>query len=303
MFAVFVPLGPDPRELDRLRDTLASLLAFEDGNEMHLVIVDDDGGTGRALPIESDYWSGVTVIPLQVPSGEARNRAYDAMVIGTVEALIAVAPHRPEFVLKLDTDALVIGPFSDRLREVFADPGLGVVGSYRHTCTGAPRDWSHWETALRRAARPLAIGRDFRPLRRSRGAWRGLRSILRQAVSNGYELGAHCLGGAYAVGPGLLAATQLLDWRPWVATGLGEDVMVGALAKAAGMEIRGLVEPGEPFGLAWQGLPLAPEQLLERRYSVIHSVKDQGYGTESQLRAFFRERRPSDTLRGSAGLA
>lgn len=293
MFAVFVPLGPDPLELERLRDTLASLLAFEDGNEIHLVIADDAGSSGRALPIEEATWSGVTILSLAVPPGRACNRAYDAMVVGTIEALRALGPYRPEFVLKLDTDALVIGRFSDRLREVFADPGLGMVGSYRHTCTGAPREWAHWAKALRRTARPLAFGPKFRPLRRPPGAWRDLRSILEQSVSNGYELGAHCLGGAYAVGPGLLAATELLRWRPWVATGLSEDVMVGALTKAAGLEICGLVEPGEPFGLAWQGLPLPPEKLLAGRYSVIHSLKDQRHGSESQLRAFFRERRPA----------
>ena len=81
---------------------------------------------------------------------------------------------------------------------------------------------------------------------------------MSQAWAHGYLSGAHCLGGAYAVGPSLLQRIDLLDWTPWVHTGLGEDVVVGILAAAANLRIRGFVEPGDAFGIAWQELPLAP---------------------------------------------
>jgi hypothetical protein len=83
----------------------------------------------------------------------------------------------------------------------------------------------------------------------------------------------------------------VLDWRPWVRTALGEDIVVAVLAKACGLGLQGSVAPGEVFGLAWQGLPLPPEELVARGYSVVHSVRDQAYGTEAELRSWFAAQR------------
>jgi len=105
--------------------------------------------------------------------------------------------------------------------------------------------------------------------------------------------GAHCLGGAYAVGPGLLNRRDLLDWRPWIRTGLSEDVVVGLLAAVSHLSVRGSVGSGEAFGLAWRNLPLPPAKLIEQGYSLVHSVRDQAYGDETDLRAYFRSRRSS----------
>lgn len=126
---------------------------------------------------------------------------------------------------------------------------------------------------------------------RSLSSARSVQELLKQAQQNGYEFGAHCLGGAYAIGPRLLARDDLLDWQPWVRTGLSEDIVVAVLASVAGLTVRGSVGPGETFGIAWQSLPLPPDHLIDRGYSVVHSVRDQPYGSESELRTFFRARR------------
>jgi hypothetical protein len=89
----------------------------------------------------------------------------------------------------------------------------------------------------------------------------------------------------------LLEREDLLDWRPWVGTSVSEDVVVGLLTFAARLRIRGYVEPGEVFALGWRELPLPPEQILARGYSVVHSVRDQLYGDERELRAYFRAHR------------
>lgn len=47
MFAALIPVGPGQQEVERFRDTLDSLRAFEDSSEVNLVVVDDDRDTAR----------------------------------------------------------------------------------------------------------------------------------------------------------------------------------------------------------------------------------------------------------------
>jgi len=67
--------------------------------------------------------------------------------------------------------------------------------------------------------------------------------------------------------------------------------VLGLLCAAAGFRMRGMVEDGEPFGVVWRGLPAPPADLLDRGFSIVHSVKDGPHGTEAELRAWFRARR------------
>ena len=292
MLGLMIPVGPDADEPERLVDTLESVRAYEPSRQIHLVVV-DDCAQPRRLPVDQREWASVDIVRTPLWDRGTPD-PYSAMVAGTLQGMVAAGRHSPELLLKLDTDALLIAPAADKLRALLGDRSLGVVGSYTHTCTGARRDWSGWRKRLLRARLPIAVipGRRS-PGLRSLGNARAAGELLSRARANGYVWGAHCLGGAYAVGPALLERTDLLDWRPWVRTGLGEDVVIGLLATVAGLRIEGSVGLGETFGLAWQNLPLPPEQLLSNRYSVVHSVRDQLYGGESELRSFFRSRRPA----------
>jgi hypothetical protein len=71
---------------------------------------------------------------------------------------------------------------------------------------------------------------------------------------------------------------------------LGEDVVMGLMCGAAGLRMDNLVAPGQVFGVSWQDLPASPTELVERGYSIIHSLKTGKYGTEESLRAWFRSR-------------
>src|ERR1700733_3208646 len=156
MFAVLIPVGPGQQEIERLRDTLSSLRAFEGSDEVNLLLVDDND---VPRDLASVAGRGASCEVLRTPLW--RNGPpdpYSAMVAGTIEGMRAAARHQPEFLLKLDTDALVIAPVADKLRAAFSQDGVGLVGSYTHTCTGARRDWSGWKTKLRRATRPIARG-------------------------------------------------------------------------------------------------------------------------------------------------
>jgi len=291
MFAVLMPVGPSDRDVARLDDAIDALRTAEPADQIELILI-DDAPEPRDLAALT-VWRSCCVIRTPLWTGGGSPDPGDAMIAGTLAGLRLAARLELDFVLKLDADALVIAPFADAIREAFADPAVGVAGSYDRTCTGGVRDWTCWERPLRRVGLPLALVPAASPLRRRLvvrppAARRAARRLLRQARAHGYVTGAHCLGGAYAVSPALLARADLFDPAPWLQTGLGEDVVVGLLCHAAGLELRGLVGRGEPFGLAHVGLPATPAELLAAGHSIVHAVKHPDAVAEEELRAAFR---------------
>lgn len=304
MFAVLVPVGPSELELNRLADLLDSLAAYEDSDDLHLILIDDSPsprGLADLTPIAS------TVVRTALWEGEKPPDPYSAMVAGTMDGLRAAAELNVDFALKLDTDALIIGPFSAALRELFKSPELGLVGSYDVTCVGTSRvpSFGAWARRLGRVGLPWTI--MIRPpilwRKPQTRAQRHLASAIyaRAKANSSYVRGGHCLGGAYAVSPQLLRHTELLDWRLWIRTQLGEDVIVGVIVGAAGFTMRSAVGHGEPFGLSHLGLPSPPHKLLKQRHSIIHSLKSHGGSDEEDLRELFRQyRRNSVPIHSSA---
>ena len=122
-----------------------------------------------------------------------------------------------------------------------------------------------------------------------------VRGELRAALRNGYLPGEHCIAAACAVSAPMIAAManagMLDDPLRWLHTRCGDDIMLGIQARALGLELVGLVEPGEPFGLRHRGLADTPQRLLERGFSFIHSVKNDPHFDEAEIRRFFADRR------------
>jgi hypothetical protein len=280
-------VGPGDDEIDRLGDLLRSVRDHSRGENPCIVLVDDAPRARNlrricpeATVLRTPVWQGRVPDPLT------------AMTTGTIEAMQRASG---DFALKLDTDALVIGRFADAIRAAFAaDPILGVVGAYERSPDGGRRDWSMWPTVIRRTTWPLKLppqrpGQRRHVLLRPRSERVVARRVIQSAVQNpNYQLGAHCLGGAYAVSSRLLAHAPQWDWRTWAQAGLGEDIVIGLLCASAGLRMRGLVECGDPFGVAWKGLPASPAELMDRRYAIVHSLKSGEQGTEEELRAWFR---------------
>jgi len=281
MFSVIVPVGPTATDLQRLSALLESLRRHERPSDIQLILI-DDARRARLKAGHTPGWGSMEVVRTPVWKSR-RPDGYSAMTAGTICGLRAASPDA-RFILKLDTDALVIGPFSEQLAQAFAgDPRLGILGSYDRTCTGSTRDWSVWEPALRRATRRWSL----RSPRKAAAA----RALLDGARASGeYQVGAHCLGGAYAVSAALARRRDLLRWEPWIRTGIGEDVVMGVLCAAAGLRMRSMTAVGEPFGLAHVGLPGSPEWLLERGHSIVHAVKDRDPTIEARLRARLQAR-------------
>lgn len=287
VFGVIIPVGPGERDVGRLRQLLEELAEHESRQDLLLVVADDD-----PFPREIELdWPHA-----QIFRTEARRRrkvpdAYSGMVATTLEGLRICRDSGVDMALKLDTDAAVIGPFSEKIRAAFRGTAtLGVVGSYDLTSGGGHRDWSVWRPRLRRAAFPIRLVRSpngrLTVLYKTRRECDAVRRLISTAGQHAPD-GAHCLGGAYAVSRAFLEHAELDYWR-WLGTGLGEDVVVGILCSACGLNMRSLVARDQPFALSWRGLPASPAELARSGHSLVHSVKAATLDDERQLRAALR---------------
>lgn len=271
---VAIPVGPSAVEADRARDAIASVRAHEP--DVAAVVVVDDGGPGDRA------FDGSVVLP-----NPRRGRGYGTLggtCAATLAALAWAREHVPgAWVLRLDTDALVIGPFAAAVEEAFAaDPEVGVLGSCHRTCNGEPRDVSAWARDVRRHARLVWSWR------RLQLGPRRARMLVRRALDAGYQPGAHCIAAGCAISPHLIAAMDL-DPEPWIDSRLGDDVLLGIAAAAHGFALRDL---HAVFGLRHVGLPDAPQRLVDRGFAIVHSVKNDPAHAEADVRAFFAARRP-----------
>jgi hypothetical protein len=295
-FAAIIPVGPSAAERLRLIDLLASLWHYEP-NLSRVVIVDDGGVV--------DFPAGPCPIDrVTNPRNGRGNGILGGLCAGMLAGLKHCASFENEidFVLKIDTDALIIAPFAAQLARRFHDqPEAGMAGAYRFTPNGDARDFAPW----RQLTSDLASGwigdraRQLRAGRRSplavHGAAASMRRAAQLALRNGYEPGENLQGGSYAVSikaikamgqAGLLAKPLV-----WLDTALGEDVLVPLLTKAVGMHLLDAAADGEAFGVRYKGLADAPAQLVSRGFSIIHSVKNDPNLTEGQIRDYFRARR------------
>lgn len=297
--AVFVPVGPGEPQINALTDLVSSLRTYARGVSQLILV--DDGAAPRALA-DRISWPGIEVVELRSALGKRWVHGYSAMTAGTLAALAYAARQLDcGYLLKLDTDALIIAPFDEQLvREFDSTPRLGLVGAHDTSPGGGARDFSVWAQTIARAASPFHLqpSRGLLPVRPyyvSSRRRRRIREMLRTARAVGYRDGEHCLGGAYAIGRAALDALRtegfLDDPCLWNGTGLGEDVALGLMVRSAGFDLRGLVDEGEPFGVRFRGLADSPRGLLARGYSIIHSVKSDPTHDERSIRAFFRARR------------
>ncbi|MCB0976795.1 MAG: glycosyltransferase family 2 protein [Acidimicrobiales bacterium] len=289
-FAVLVPVGPGEEESARLDDTVDSLLAYEPTARL-FVIDDNEQDRNFAARLPSD----ATVIRTPLWGRGVPPSRYDAIMLGTITALREVQRAPVDWMLSIDTDAIVAGKFAASIEAALsAHPRAGLLGSAHRLCTGEPRVTGQWRLDLLMSALPvqtvLSGGRRTFSTKHPAAAWR-CAALLRAARRNGYEWGEHCLGGAYVVTRSLLDRLDLIDPTPWKGGRLPEDVVLGVLCRAAGLDIVDLVDRGEPFGVRHIGLPASPEWLLARGHVLLHSVKDEPGRREADTRAWFRQRR------------
>jgi cellulose synthase/poly-beta-1,6-N-acetylglucosamine synthase-like glycosyltransferase len=207
----------------------------------------------------------------------------------------------PDLVVKLDTDALVVAPFVDRVAAALDTDRAGMAGTYRQHCDGSERSvepWDHRVGRRRFHIRPFREeGFGIGPVRVRQAIW-GEGAVVRRRIAearrNGYRYGDHCLGGGYAVSRHFLERMAergwFADWHAWIPYDIGEDVCIGIYVHAVDLDCVGANQPGQPFGVEYHTLPCSPAEIVDAGYAVIHSIKDPAFG-EPEVRAFFAARR------------
>lgn len=299
-YAVAVAVGPQEAEVERLRDLVEAIAAHEP-TEPATVVMIDDAPAPRSLETAIAFPPHLTPLPLHHPrhGKVVHYRKGKGICSAILLALQATAQRTDaDFVLKLDTDSLVIAPFVARIRGFFRrHPRTGKIGAYTRTPNGDERNFDRNAANVRSLHQPPFHWKQPLASMRIRRdpALQKLREHIGAAVADGYRYGEHCLGGGYALSRPLLEAMDqrgyLDDPSLWLAIDCPEDVMVGLYTKASGFDLANFVADGEVFGVRHKGLAYPPEELLRRGYAVIHAVKNDPTHAEPDIRAFFRARR------------
>jgi hypothetical protein len=304
-FAAIVLVGPGDIEVARMQDLLQSLAHFEPGCAHYVVV--DGGGETRSLIDSVPRLPGAVSIIKDPLTGRALPMGANGICMGVLLGLARVFELQTcSFALKLDTDALVIGPFAKAIDAFIRGRAeAGTAGCIGGTCN---RNDSRFRAELKEKSSLLNL-----PSLRSRldplgptpvGVTTEQREALRHisfhvdaAVEHGYFATEYCQGGSYAVSAELtsrMAARGYFESIPYLRyLNLSEDVLMGMYTRAAGMSVCDFSAPGQSFGIQWRGLAYPPEELLSAGYSLIHSVKTDRRYREVELREFFKARRPA----------
>jgi hypothetical protein len=304
-YAIALLIGPKDLEIERSRDLLDSLAELEP--TPCTVVVVDDCPTPRDLSRSLSFAPHLTPVFLRFDRPNVGFKEAKGVCGNSMMAFSWIAKNVPDarFAMKIDTDALAIGPFAQKLATQFdADPDVGALGAYDKTPEGLPRDISRNARLMRELHKPKlafsgprtllsTVKRKFRP---SAGV-AAIRRHIDDAVAHGYVYGENCLGGAYAMSRESLAEMNrrgyLDDYRIWTPIDVPEEVMMCMYVRATGKRLKNYVDRGDVFGVRFVGLPFDLPELVERGYSLIHSVKNDKRYTEEQVREFFRARRSS----------
>jgi hypothetical protein len=304
-FGIIIPVGPSANDVERAGDVLASVLAYEP--ETPLVLFIDDGGKDRRLDEKFRATATcrlVNIFNTRNGHGIGETSGLSAGMLLAIAWLHANADCG--FVMKLDTDALIIAPFAEKiLRTLAGRPEVGMVGLYDRMCDGSVRDQTSFRKMLGKLASPFAVWRNppgwgyLTVHLWGRGAT--IRRQITEAIRAGYRPAEFILGGAYAfTGEAVRRFAKhgfLDDPHLWLGTHFSEDVVLSMYVCATGLRLHGMTADGEPFAVQHYGLPDTPERLVERGYSVIHSVKSDARFSEAAIREFYRKRREAQAAK------
>ena len=296
--AVLTPVGPGAQEIRRLQDLADSIACYEPQVAWFVLI--DDSVEPRGLDRTIRCHAVCRVVSLANPR-TGRGRGWSGgLAVGVMAGLRWILENTDAaFVVRLDTDSLVIGPFAEKIARAFDDNArVGMLGSgYRKTPRRAVRLADRPVTWIqKKLLRPFALWRRRRPWEAVQIGGLGhrgpIRRVLRRAAKNGYELGSFCQGGGYALRRDTLSrmaeAALLKNPLMWLKAPFGEDITVSVCVKAAGDELADFNDDGEVFGVQSLGLPNSPERLVKRGFSIIHSVTRYRDFSETDIRRYFR---------------
>ena len=128
-FAVIVPIGPGTIELRRFHDLLDSLFTYEPGACLCIAI--DSERCEREVAPRGNVGRGSEFITLHAPFQDRGEPLMGQLCARMLLALRTAHQAGPfEFVLRMDTDALVIGRFREAIHTLLAEhPEAGILGT------------------------------------------------------------------------------------------------------------------------------------------------------------------------------
>ena len=306
-----VVLAYRDNEMARVTDLLSALCAWEPQVGWVLLIEDfpQESGFSEAAPCGGEC----RVLSIKNPRVTRPVMHWaDALNVGILRAWSLIQRETDaDFVLKIDTDALVIGPFAEAVRACMRrTPDAGLIGSYGFSCHPAVRPIQDmrgepplltFRRLLPREVPPEGAGSA--PAINGLGvpppsmieAFKAVRPHIDAAVANGYEDSVYCQGGACVATRVMLDrmadAGYFADVDRWLDIRCNDDQMWPMYCRAVGLRLCDCSHPGEPFGVQYRALPYSPQELIDLGYSLIHCIKNDPRWSEDEIREFFRTRR------------
>ncbi|HEU4472150.1 MAG TPA: glycosyltransferase family A protein [Flavisolibacter sp.] len=279
---VVIPVGPGCRP-EYIGDTINSLVYYSRSSFKIILADDSHKGTGKRV---QEQWPDVDLLPMKAPMGKLCG-LYITLSLAFRHALDR---YRFDVLLRMDTDALVIGkaPEKEAIALIKSDPGIGIAGQYPFDYNGLPWDIS-WPKSKLQWITNRKMGLLLNPLPH----WR-LRKLHRRAVAKGYRTGESVFGGACFYSEACLLALEaagLLPHHGLRSIKLEEDHLFALLASSIGFRLGDLSSGNLPFGCAWKGLPASPARLFDSGKKIIHSTRFWENMGEEEIRAFFKRKR------------
>ena len=278
---IIIPIGP-AAESDFAADTICSVQHFTEGS--YKIVLMDDSHLGIAGELKKKF-PEVDVITTPKNYG----RLCGLYITLALAYKYAIENFHFSALLKLDTDALVIGKdYAEYAIKLFENnPVAGMAGQYGFEYDGKPWDISWPKNRIFKDACTLLIFRN--PLPNFT-----LRKWYRQALKNGYKRGESVFGGAYFMSErGLLQLDKLglLPSYNFEKLKLEEDHLFSLLLVATGFQLADLSEGKLPLACTWRGLPASPQELLSKGKKIIHSTRFWKEIKEKEIRNYFSNHR------------
>jgi hypothetical protein len=295
-FVLLIPCGPSPSCALGFSEICEGASAYSEGAELEIWCV-NDGNDPKVLAAAAER-NGLVHRILPHPFAGRGNHWLGRLNAGLVYGMRLAVAERPGWhILRLDTDALIIGPWERRLLVAAQKTDVGLIGSNNLGSEGQPLSGDWWQTRLYRHRKFISRADDGPGLRI---AWRPSSRMLTQTIRAAFrQVGQspHPInGGVYAIPAHALSRLATLPlFRPEVCFEINsftEDVLIGQCVLAVGSKFLVQNEPGDVIASCWKGLaaPTLPA-LVERGCSLIHSLKDHPPFREAETRDFFRARR------------
>jgi hypothetical protein len=286
-FCALIPCGPLPIEIERLDDLINSIYHYEPACKQVYIL--NDGNT-RLDELHSKRY--------KLLSNPRRGQGWGVgggLVIGQLHAYRTIYEQYPElsYILRLDTDAHIIGAFDSALKGCFEDYNIGMAGS-RIASNALPLykktpPLSYFAKKVKKLQAPLSLWRQ--PAIHVRctayGVHRRVAEMFSAAESKGYTCGELIEGGSFAVSRAWLENLAKADLPAGVFLDIPvtEDVVMTMLSyylnkRAVDVDCF-CIEPGT---LRW-----SPDRFGEHSpAAIIHSIKRFGDMDEQAIRSYFR---------------